>query len=396
LKLGESRSRQVQDASAAEHIDWLLCALLRGEETRWPQPEGATYIESFLKRVDYHGVSGLLDEKLKHLETWPNDLRDAIHGRALKDTARELFHQQVLIRLHAELVDIGVRPLILKGTALAYALYPDQRLRTRSDTDILILETDRSKAHRVLRRLGFEPVKGVSGEFISYEKNYTFRAAAMGELNVDLHWRISNSELLSRLFSYEELLDHAIYVPKLCPHALGLGPVHAMLIACMHRVTHKQNPYYVNGIAYYGADRLIWLYDIHLLAMSFSSDQWRELLTFAKDKGLCATCLDGLQAAKVRFHTGCPDFVCSGLAKPGVKERPTTYLNATKLRQEWMNFCALEASTKQLKFLRELFFPPVDYMRMKYPEPRWGWMPILYARRAIDGFIARAKLRGKT
>lgn len=386
----------MQDASAAKHVDGLLCTVLRGEELRWPQPEGAIDVEDFLKRVDYHGVSGLLDEKIKHLETWPRDLSDAIHGRALEDAVRELFHQQLFSRLHAALVDIGVRPVILKGTALAYALYPDQRLRTRGDTDILILKTDRSKAHGVLRNLGFEPDKGVSGEFISYEKNYTFRAAAMGALNVDLHWRISNSEVLSRLFSYEELLDHAVCVPKLCPHALGLGPVHAMLIACMHRVTHKQNPYYVDGIAYYGADRLIWLYDIHLLAMSFSSDQWRELLAFAKDKGLCATCLDGLRGAKARFHTDCPDFVCAGLAEPGMKERPTKYLNATKFRQEWMNFCALEGFAKQLLFLRELFFPPVDYMRRKYPEPRLGWMPILYARRAVEGFIARANLRGKT
>ena len=183
----------------------------------------------------------------------------------------ELRHQQVLTRVHAALADIGVQPVLLKGTALAYALYPDPMLRARGDTDIIIPSTERWRVHDVLTTLGFELDMGVSGEFISYEASYTFTAADMGMHNIDLHWRINNSELLSRLFSYDELLENAIHLPKLCPEALGVSPVYALLLACMHRATHKQNPYYVDGVAYYSADRLIWLYDIHLLAKSLSS-----------------------------------------------------------------------------------------------------------------------------
>ena len=88
----------------------------------------------------------------------------------------ELRHQQVLTRVHAALADIGVQPIILKGTALAYALYPDPMLRARGDTDIIIPSTERRRVHDVLTTLGFELRMGVSGEFISYQASYMFTA----------------------------------------------------------------------------------------------------------------------------------------------------------------------------------------------------------------------------
>jgi hypothetical protein len=376
----------------AKAVDSLICAVLRGESPPWPKLGDATHVESFLRRSDYHGVAALLNEKLYRLENWPADLREAVHDRAIAQAVWELRHQQVLARVHAALADIGVQPVLLKGTALAYALYPDPMLRARGDTDMLIPSTDRNRVHDVLATLGFKPDRGVSGKFISYERNYAFTTADTGTHNIDLHWRINNSELLSRLFSYGELLEHAIRLPKLCPHALGVDPVNALLIACMHRATHKQNPYYVDGVACYSADRLIWLYDIHLLAESLSSTQWRDVVRLAGEKALCATCLDGIERARVYFHTRCPDFVLAGLEGSSAKERPEIYLNASKLRQQWMDFLALDGFSSQLRFLRELFFPPVAYMRTKYPQAQPGWLPVFYARRAFDGLLKRIKM----
>jgi len=373
-------------------IDSLICAVLRGESPSWPD---ATH-ETFLRRSDYHGVSALLNEQLYRRENWPADLREAIHDRAIGQAVWELRHQQVLTRVHAALADAGVQPVLIKGTALAYALYPDPVLRVRGDTDMLIPLTERKRVHDVFTSLGFERDMGVSGEFISYEANYAFTTADTGTHNIDLHWRINNSELLSRLFSYEELLERAIRLPKLCPHALGVSPVYALLVASMHRATHKQNPYYVDGVAYYSADRLIWLYDVHLLAESLSSTQWHDVVRLAREKGLCTACLEGIERAQACFHTRCPDFVLAGLAGSGVKERPATYLNASKLRQQWMDFLALDGFSSQLRFLRELLFPSTAYMRTKYPQAQPGWLPAFYVRRAFDGLLKRIKMGRQT
>jgi hypothetical protein len=371
----------------------LICAVLRGENPPWPEPGNAARVDAFLQRSAYHGVLALLNEQVHRLESWPASLRRAIHDRAIAQAFWELRHQQVLTRLYAALADIGVQPVLIKGTALAYALYPDPVLRARGDTDIIIPSSERRRMHDVLTTLGFELYMGVSGEFISYQATYVFTPAEASTHSIDLHWRINNSELLSRLFSYDELLEHAIHLTKLCPAALGVSPVHALLLACMHRATHRQAPYYVDGVAYYSADRLIWLYDVHLLTESLSSTQWQEIVRLAGDKGLCATCLDGIGRASACFHTRCPDFVLTGLAGSGAKERPATYLNASKLRQQWMNFRALDGFSSQFRFLQELVFPPAAYMRTKYPEAQPGWLPWLYARRVLGGFTKRLKTK---
>jgi hypothetical protein len=379
----------------AELIDSLICAVLRSESPPWLEL-GVDSRESFLRRSDYHGVLALLNERLHRAENWPADLREEIHDRAIAHAMWELRHQQVLTRVHGALAEIGVQPVLIKGTALAYALYSDPVLRTRGDTDMIITSTERNRVHDVLTTLGFELGRGVSGEFISYQSNYGFTTANTGTHNIDLHWRINNSELLSRLFSYEELLGRAINLSKLSPHALGVSPVHALLIACMHRATHRQNPYYADGVAYYSSDRLIWLYDIHLLAESLSSTQWRDVVHLAGEKGLCATCLDGIERARVYFHTRCPDFVLAGLAGSSARERPGIYLNASKLHQQWMDFLALDGFSSRLRYLRELFFPPAAYMRTKYPQAQPGWLPVFYARRAFDGLLKRLKMGRQT
>jgi hypothetical protein len=110
---------------------------------------------------------------------------------------------------------------------------------------------------------------------------------------------------LSRLFSYEELRQAALPLPGLSPHTLGAGKVHALLIACMHRAGHKQAPYFVDGVAHYSGDRLIWLYDIHLLAQALSPAQWNEFLRLARQKGLRAVCLEGIEQTRSRFATPC-------------------------------------------------------------------------------------------
>src|SRR5262245_25545256 len=184
---------------SSKDFDSLICAVLRGENPSWPESKGAACVESFLKRSDYHNVSALLNERLYRSENWPADLREAIHDRAIAQAVWELHHQQVLKRVDAALADIGVQPVFLKGTALAYSLYPDPMLRARGDTDMIIPPSEQRRVHDVLTKLGFELSVGISGEFISYQATYVSTEANAGTHSIDLHWRINNSELLSRL-----------------------------------------------------------------------------------------------------------------------------------------------------------------------------------------------------
>ena len=272
---------------------------------------------------------------------------------------------------------------------LAYSVYTNPAFRTRGDTDFIIQPQERARLHDVLAALGFKTEMGATVEFVSYQASYTLEAQGSGTHTLDVHWRISNRHLLSKLFSYEELRSKAVPLPDLCPDAMGAGPVHALLLACMHRAGHKQSAYYVDGVAHYSGDRLIWLYDIHLLAGAFTVSQWDEFLRLAREKGLCATCLEGMEHARARFHSKYPEFVPAALAQAGGCERAANYLNASRLRQHWLDVCASDGIPNRMRFIGELVFPPAGYMHSIYPQAKPGWLPWLYARRAFRSVIKR-------
>lgn len=361
-----------------------MCAVLRGEAPAWPNGGEASSAEAFVARADYHGLQPLLYACL-HSSDWPPAVLQFLRKQSLGLAMWELSHQQAVTRMLAVLAAVGVRPVLFKGTALAYSLYPSPVWRTRGDTDLIVSPDVRTRVDAALEAEGFVRDVGVSGELVSYQACYSWEAQGGGTHTLDLHWRVNNSELLARLFTHEELLREAHGVSRLGPHALMASPVHAMLLACMHRATHKQNPIYVDGVAHYGGDRLIWLYDIHLLSGVFTTAQWDEFLRLADDKGLRGVCLEGMEQARARFHTAYPARVLGALSRAGAAEPATTYLGGSRARQQWMDFCAIDGKHNKIRFLRESVFPAASYMRHKYADARPDWLPWLYLRRGFGG-----------
>lgn len=373
-------------------IEGFMAALLRREHPAWPSGD-ERFSESFLERAEYHGVlalmHGLLQRDPEAVRDWPPAALQACRDSAVAQVMWELRHRALLRETLSQLAAAGIRPVLFKGTALAYTLYPEGSLRSRGDTDFIIPPQTKSTVADTLSALGFERGCAVSGESISYQASFTRTESAGDAHTLDVHWRINNSELLSRLFSHEELLQHAQAVPALGPDALAAGPVHALLLACMHRATHKHNPYYVDGVAYYSGDRLIWLYDIHLLSENFSQQDWDELVRMAQEKSLCAICLEGLERARTAFHTKLPASVLLALGRPTKTEIVARYFESGPLRHQWMDFCAIPGAVRKTRFLAETLFPPADYMRAKYPQAGLDWLPWLYLRRAAGGVLKR-------
>jgi hypothetical protein len=161
----------------------------------------------------------------------------------------------------------------------------------------------------------------------------------------------------------------------------------------MHRSTHKQNPYYVGGEAHHDANRLIWLYDIHLLACELKPRDFAEFNRLAGEKGLRAVCLEGVQIAQACFRTAYSEAVLAALAHTGPIEPAATYLGAGKWRRQWMDLCALGSLSRQVRWCREVLFPSSAYMRGKYSDHPNAWLPWLYLRRATQGISKRVGRR---
>jgi hypothetical protein len=372
-------------------VDDLICAVLRGESRSCPSTRGHDFAETFLRRAAYHGVFALLHER-SALSTWSSSIRAALHEHTIAQAFWELRHGSILCEVLATLCAKGVEPVLFKGTALAYYLYANPIWRARSDTDMIVAVSDNSPSVDALISLGFWRAGSAGGELTSYQDSYVFTTQDPSTHTIDLHRRINNSQLLSHLFSYGELRAGAVALPRLYKGALAAGTEHALLLACMHRATHRHNPYYVDGVAHYGGDRLIWLYDIYLLARSLTADNWEEVIRLASAKGLCATTLDGIERAAASFSQCCPDEVRRRLARTG--EPVALYLGAGRLLQSWIDFCAIEGGSNRLRFLRELVLPPSEYMRAKYGKTHAALLPVRYTRRAVNGAMKRLRNDG--
>jgi len=342
--------------------------------------------DELLAAVERHGVAALLAVRLA--DAPPSPFLDRLRDSARGDAVWELGHRRDLRDALSSLAAAGVEPVLFKGTALAYSLYPNPVLRTRGDTDLIVPRHERERVTAVLQGCGFSPAEATA----SYQTSFA-RRDAEGVQGLDVHWQINNSEVLSRLFTYQELRAEAVSLPALAPDALAVSPVHALLLACMHRGTHRHNPYYVSGEPHTGGDRLIWLYDLHLLAESFSEHDWRSFIARADAKGLRAICADGLATAQQCFATSVPEYALAALERDDVREPASDYLDASPARQLWMDYRALPGIGRKARYLRDLVFPPAEFMRSKFAGERGQWLPWLYARRAVAG--AWRRLRGR-
>ena len=307
-------------------------------------------------------------------EQYPATLRAALTQHAYQEVAVEMVRAAELREVLAALAQEGLSVLLLKGAALAYTLYPEPHLRSRCDTDLLLPSRDEAEcAGRVLQTLGYQQPMAIPGDLIFHELG-CYKTGPSGLTHaLDMHWRMSNATLFGECFTFAELAAAAVPVPALGPQARGLGPVHALLLACMHRVAHMSGDI---------ADRLIWLYDIHRLAQRLSDMQWQQVTTLAEERTLCGPCYDGLRSAQTWFTTALPEAVLSRLRAGAGRERFDPRQAHPQWRYEWLTFRSLPA-TMRLRWLRQYLFPDAAYMRDRYGFRNPLWLPWFYGVRIL-------------
>ena len=379
---GDSPSR----GTNAGDPDTAICALLRHEICAWDETSGPEAIQGFLRAAHHHGVVPLLDAEFRdraELAGWPKVIQVECFTGALVHAAHESAQRAEGARVIEALAAGGVQPLVLKGGALACTLYADPSLRPRCDTDLLVPMPARAQADRVLESLGYSKAEGVAGEFISYQSSWS-RTDDSGNVHyLDMHWRINNSQLFARMFDYEDLASRSVPVPGLGPSARTLDTADALLLACVHRAGHAFQAAHDGDQARHGGDRLIWLYDIHLLAGRMSDAQFEEFARIAAARKIRAICLDAFQRCHEFLGTVIPARLLEELGEPGAAEPSATLLTSSPGGRMLADFRALESCRDRARWLRELAFPDAAYMRWKYPDAPGTWLPILYLRRGL-------------
>jgi len=359
-----------------------MAALLRGEEVSW-QAWGLTPTQ-FFETCAEQDLTGLVSERLRNQPdgNWPQDIREGLTRQARVEAAKELLRRRAIIAVIDALATQSIRPVLLKGTPLAYSVYDAPYLRPRSDTDLLIPRSQVDAARQELIRLGCASTTYCGGEhlFRQFELRKTDDFGV--EHAFDFHWKISTQSLFADVLTYEELAADARHVPALGPHARAAGPLHALLLACIHPVMHHRNE-----------ERLIWLYDIHLLSSGLSAAEFDRFIDIAIAKRVAAICAHELALARAHFQTRIPDAVTTRLAASGNHEPSAAYLQPDRRWQDELmsNVREIERWSDRVRLLREVLFPAPDYMLKTYGfTPGWQssvLLPALYLHRSVRGGI---------
>ncbi len=364
----------------------LIAAVLRGEKPAWPSATDDADAAAFVAVARAQGVAPLLDAAWHDRRTgpdWPEPIRQACHADTVAEAAREMLRRAELHRVLAGLAEAGVRSLLMKGTALAWTHYANPALRTRADCDVLVPPVACDAGMRVLRDLGYRRVGGPAGRYVGYQVEF-HRDDPLGVMhNIDLHWRISNAQSFAWLFSFGELAAKSVPVPGLGPNARRLGDAHALILALLHRAGN--NRFVEPGFG----DRLIWLYDMLLLADAMSDDERSRFLQFADDAGIIAIAIDGLRHCADAFRSPRVDALVADLQRSPRANSGAAFLRSGKLALEWLELHAIPTNSARLGYLAGRLLPRADYMRERFPNAPNRALPLLHAQRWAEGVARR-------
>jgi hypothetical protein len=322
--------------------------------------------EGVINTARIEGVHLLLADSL-HIESLANELRAAAVLEALR--ANELR------RVLTVLADTGIRAILLKGAALAQTHYRRPELRPRSDSDLMIPANAREDVIRALVPSGYHRAHEIDGE-LAVGQFHLVKTDADGLQHVlDVHWRVSNVLAFAATLTYDELFRDAIAVPSLGPSALSACTIHALLIACVHRVAHHGD-----------TSNLLWLYDVHLLARALTPADGEAFAALAVERRMRAVCVRTLTLAQNAFGTIDEEWAHSLASEDATYEPSAAFVGGGMRRADILKSdLAATAWTNRFQLLREHLFPPQSYMRYRYPHCPVLLLPFAYASRIVAG-----------
>jgi hypothetical protein len=332
--------------------------------------------DSFLSYAFEQGVQPLFYYllKLSQRDNYPSSIKKKLDTSLLQYTVLQaLIEKETKILLNLFLEN-NIESLLLKGFPLSYTYYSSTNLRPFSDVDILIRKEAFPKLLGAMEKSGYQKIESISGETIAHQMVFYKVINENLKVYFDIHWAISNIPIFSDLFLFDELWKNKKLVPEISKNAYTLNICDSLLFACVHRASHSHE------------ERLIWLYDIHLLTEKLTKEETEEIFSFAKEKQITKILSEALTKSRDWFNTKIFGNLLDKLNETSSYEPSEVFLEAklTRLDIFLSNVKHLE-KRKRLLFLLEALFPPPSYMLNKYKTSNKFLLPWLYVWRLLSG-----------
>ena len=230
--------------SAPSVCDWLLAAV--GGRALPALPPGEDPWSEILASAARHGLAPVLWERLNNLPGTvvpPPDIMDRLHDLYLANAARNFNLTEELKHIIDRLESAGVQVILLKGIALAHAVYQKPAHRTMGDLDLWVPKPRLPDALRVLEDLGYRARPRIDRppvlqEEFGGETQLIGNRPGIGLL--ELHWNLFAGEWLRHTScpNEDEIRSRTVPCPVL--KARQLAPEDMLLHICVHAAVGHQ------------------------------------------------------------------------------------------------------------------------------------------------------------
>ncbi len=242
---------------------------------------------------DIHFVSAAVQERVdlllwERLECVQDN--DFI-GLRVRQKEYALWHLRIkntLSQILTALNEAKLPVLIMRGQALAETLYIQPHTRPQSDIDLIFEPACALQAKQVLWDIGFRPDSVYADMFVRGDIQLDIHTEPLGIERIQA-WQYLTPLRAKDFFKYGQ--EGRLAGEK----ALLLHPRVNLPYLCFHALKHS-------------FERLLWLYDIALLANDISAkQQWNEVVQGIEDYKLERPCFYALSYAKAHLGADVPD-----------------------------------------------------------------------------------------
>ncbi len=358
-----------------------VLSLLKDEPIYSPQVSITQWTELF-RILKPHWIVPLL---YWHVGRLPDEFRppepilDGMRTRFQWSRTRCFHMERQLGEILGAFKEKGVRALVLKGPALGRTVYPDPALRPGSDLDLLVRPEQFIKAREIFKKAGYRCESELFEIYKNFhcEEDFTSRANSRVIRSVCLHWDVHDFFGKKRGNRAEEFFQKAVEIDAANLSFEAMHQVDALILAALHLImTHNQDM------------RLIWIYDIALLARNLVvPEDWEILKERSLDCGARLAVEKSLRLAQILTGLQLPrrfsDF--STWPKPAEAEL-TCMTNAMVKRGNPKVLFKLHLSSspelfKRVRYFCKLILPGPDYMQHHYGRSNGLLLPLSHARR---------------
>lgn len=359
-----------------------LANTLAGRPALWPVRDATGADSRAISLAAEHGALALIDYRLRSERdtcNWPRSVLTVAERAAKGQLMLDVLIERHLITALNHLEAADVDHCLLKGVPLAWSLYPQSWTRPRQDTDLLVPLDQRMRLHHVLLDLGYSEVEVISGASIFAQTSYRLEMIPGAIHEIDVHFKLTNSHAVNRTLDPKSFFASSEALPVLGACARRPDNVHSFLHAAIHRVAHHEN-----------SRRLIWLYDMQLLADAMNETERASLITTARDNEFISVLYDSLERTDTWFGSeAISDLIqrTAGHRLAARKERThaMSVKGASRLRVFITDLKALPGIALKLNFIKENLFPPASWLRKHFGRSSTELLIWPFLRRLSSG-----------